>query len=180
MSKALSRWCLPLVLAVASVSLVACSSSIATSTTEAPLPAGPVPSKISRMVCSKEAQSHINSALGVTAKVSPPTYVDHVYSCNYVYPSGTMVLSGHELDSWNQVKASFAALKVSMGVSQNLGNLGQDGFQAKDGTVVVRKDYKILMVNPTGLPARFGVPPTSSASVAVTVADLILGCWAGD
>jgi len=36
------------------------------------------------------------------------------------------------------------------------------------------------MVNPTGLPARFGVPPTSSASVAVTVADLILGCWAGD
>ena len=36
------------------------------------------------------------------------------------------------------------------------------------------------LVDDTGLPPQFGVPPTSSGAVAVTVADVILGCWAGD
>jgi len=36
------------------------------------------------------------------------------------------------------------------------------------------------VVDNSGLPAQFGVPPTSSGAVAVTVADVILGCWAGD
>ena len=46
--------------------------------------------------------------------------------------------------------------------------------------MVVRKDWKVLLVDNTGLPPQFGVPPTSSTAVAVTVADVILGCWAGD
>jgi hypothetical protein len=46
--------------------------------------------------------------------------------------------------------------------------------------VVVRKDWKVLLVDSSGLPAQFGVPSTSSGDVAVTVADVILGCWAGD
>jgi hypothetical protein len=46
--------------------------------------------------------------------------------------------------------------------------------------VVVRKDWKVLVVDSSGLPAQFGVPPTSSGDVAVTVGDVILGCWAGD
>ena len=58
--------------------------------------------------------------------------------------------------------------------------LGEGAFQTTSGSVVVRKDWKVLLVNNAGLPAQFGVPPTSSGSVAVTVADVILGCWAGD
>jgi hypothetical protein len=46
--------------------------------------------------------------------------------------------------------------------------------------VVVRKDWKVLLVNIAGLPAQFAVPPTNRADVAVTVADVILGCWDGD
>ena len=46
--------------------------------------------------------------------------------------------------------------------------------------MVVRKDWKVLLVDDTGLPAQFGDPPTSAGDVAVTVADVILGCWAGD
>jgi hypothetical protein len=38
----------------------------------------------------------------------------------------------------------------------------------------------VLLVNIAGLPDQFGVPPTNSADVAVTVADVILGCWSGD
>ncbi len=53
-------------------------------------------------------------------------------------------------------------------------------FQTTNGSVVVRKDWKVLLVNSTGLPPQFGQPPTSSGDVAVTVSDVILGCWAGD
>jgi hypothetical protein len=46
--------------------------------------------------------------------------------------------------------------------------------------MVVRKDWKILTVDISGLPAQFGRPPTSRGDVAVTVADVILACWSGD
>ena len=49
-----------------------------------------------------------------------------------------------------------------------------------DGSVVVRKDWKVLLVDDSALPTQFGVPPTSASDIAVTVADVILGCWAGD
>ncbi len=46
--------------------------------------------------------------------------------------------------------------------------------------MVVRKDWKVLTVDIADLPPQFGVPPTNRGDVAVTVADLILACWAGD
>jgi hypothetical protein len=46
--------------------------------------------------------------------------------------------------------------------------------------MVVRKDWKVLLVDTAGLSAQFGQPLTSSGEVAVTVADVILGCWNGD
>jgi hypothetical protein len=46
--------------------------------------------------------------------------------------------------------------------------------------MVVRKDWKVLNVDISGLPAQFGNPATSRGDVAVTVADLILACWSGD
>src|SRR5450755_1412163 len=61
-----------------------------------------------------------------------------------------------------------------------LGNLGQGAFRTSSGDVVVRKDWKVLLVDVSGLPSQFGVPPTSATDVAFTLADLILGCWAGD
>jgi hypothetical protein len=64
--------------------------------------------------------------------------------------------------------------------STPLRDLGQGAFQVRNGSVVVRKDWKVLLVDITGLPSEFGEPPTSSGDVAATVADVILGCWAGD
>jgi hypothetical protein len=158
-----------------------CSSgSTTTSTTRAPQPAGATPSPISVQVCSHEASSEIDSALGVQATVSRPTWVDHLYQCHYGYPSGSMVLSVKELSSWAETRAYFDGLAASLGKSRDLQGLGQGAFQTTDGSVVVRKDWKVLLVDSTGLPSQFGVPPTSSGDVAVTVGDVILGCWAGD
>jgi len=153
-------------------------------TTRAPKPAGAVPSPISVQVCSHEAQTEMDAALGETATVSTPTWVDHRYACTYAYPGatppGSFSVSVTELSSWSQTYAYFDALAASQGKTRDLEALGQAAFQTTDGSVVVRKDWKVLVVDDTGLPARFGIPPTSSAAVAVTVADVILGCWAGD
>jgi hypothetical protein len=67
-----------------------------------------------------------------------------------------------------------------MGTSQEISGLGQGAFQATDGSVVVRKDWKVLVVDSSGLPGQFGVPATSSGNVALRVSYQILGCWAGD
>ena len=156
------------------------SSKTQTVGTEAPLPAGKNPSVISKMVCGDEAQEKISRVLGVDAQVPTPTWVDHVYSCRYTYPNGSFVMSVKELSSWSQTLAYFHSLQKTLGDTGALGNLGQGAFTTKNGSVGVRKDWKILDVAIAGLPAEFGRPPTTSADVAYTVADLILGCWDGD
>ena len=150
-------------------------------TTEPPQPAGRFPSTISKMVCRPEAQREIAEVLGEKAEqVSTPTWVDHLYSCRYEYTGGVMTLSVKELSSWAQTLAYFHGLGSQFGSPRSLANLGQGAFSENDGSVVVRKDWKVLTVDITALPPQFGVPPTSSGDVAVTVADVILGCWAGD
>ena len=174
-------------LLAAGLAASACSggtSSGTPTTTRAPRPAGAVPSAISVQVCSHEAQREMASALGETAQVTPPTWSDHRYACTYAYPAaqptGSFAVSVKELSSWEETTAYYDGLAARLGKSRDLEALGQAGFQTTDGSVVVRKDWKVLLVDNTGLPAQFGVPPTSASAVAVTVADVILGCWAGD
>ena len=156
----------------------------APTTSLAPKPAGATPSAISVQVCSSEAQKDMASALGERATVSTPTWIDHRYACTYAYPaaepSGSFEVAVKELASWAETTAYFDGLAAQLGRARDLESLGQGAFQTTDGSVVVRKDWKVLLVDDTGLPPQFGVPPTSAADVAVTVADVILGCWAGD
>jgi hypothetical protein len=146
----------------------------------APLPAGPKPSPIATMVCRSEAQREIKEVLGEKAKVGDKTWINHDYTCRYDYPNGSFELSVKELSSWTQTRTYFHNLGVQLGHPQKLRNLGQAAFRAANGDVAVRKDWKVLLVNVSGLPPQFGQPPTSSTDVAYTVADVILGCWSGD
>jgi hypothetical protein len=134
-----------------------------TTTSRPPVPAGAVPSPISVQICSHEA---------------------HRYSCTCDYPAatptGSFTVSVTELSSWPETYAFYDGLATTLGNSRDLESLGQAAFQTTDGSVVVRKDWKVLEVDNSGLPSQFGIPPTSSGAVAVTVADVILGCWAGD
>ena len=100
--------------------------------------------------------------LGEFATVSRPTWVHHLYSCQYSYPTGSMVLSVKELSSWAQTKSYFRTLAEQMGKSQSINGLGQAAIKTTDGSIIVRKDWKVLLVNSAGLPDQFGQPPTSS------------------
>ncbi|MGO9344239.1 MAG: hypothetical protein ACLP6E_17265 [Acidimicrobiales bacterium] len=150
------------------------------SAVEGPEPAGPIPSEIALMVCQSKAADEIQDVLGETAVVEDRTWKDDLYSCRYRFKTGTMVLSVKELSSWAQTYAYFAMLGRTLHETTTVPNLGQGAFQVRNGSVVVRKDWKILLVDITGLPSEFGLPPTTSGDVAATVAFIILGCWAGD
>jgi hypothetical protein len=132
------------------------------------------------MVCAPEAQREVADALGVTADVQAPTWSGHLYSCRYVYSNGTFVLSVKELSSWAQTLAYFRGIESTLGDTTTLGSLGQGAFVTRGGSVAVRKDWKVLLVDISGLPTQFGKPPTPSFDVAITIADVILGCWSGD
>ncbi len=153
-----------------------------TSTTRPPQPAGPTPSPLAVQICATEAREGIASSLGEVATISTPTWsaAEHLYSCDYRYPTGSFTLSMKELSSWPETFAYYDSLRTQLGSTGPLPNLGQGAFQTTDGSVVVRKDWKVLLVDAAGLPAKFGVPPSPSGDIAVTVADVILGCWAGD
>ena len=147
---------------------------------QGPQPAGKSPSSISRQVCGKEASRDVAHVLRAKASVSTPTWADHLYSCGYRYGAGTMVLSVKELSSWSQTYAYFGKLATTLHKKATFPGLGQGGFAVRDGSVVVRKDWKVLLVNVSGLHGDIGSPPGSPGEVALSVAAVILDCWAGD
>ncbi len=133
------------------------------------------------MVCAEKTQSELANVLGVSPQQPvSPTWADHQYTCRFAYSSGQLVLTVKELSSWSETLSYFHGLGSQLGDTGSLSGLGQGAFTTQNGSVVARKDWKVLLVDISGLPAQFGVPATSSADVADTVADVIMGCWAGD
>ena len=126
---------------------------------ESPRPAGKSPSAIARMVCAEEAAGEIAQVVGAKASVTAPTWADHLYSCGYHYSEGTMVLSVKELSSWTQTYAYFDKLAETLHKTAPVKGLGQGAFVVGDGSVVVRKDWKILLVDISGLHGMVESPP---------------------
>ncbi len=133
------------------------------------------------MICETEAQNDIyDSATGVKPlSLSKPTWIDHVYSCDYVYSGGArMRLSVKEVSSAAETTAYYDSLATKLHKTNAQISI-PGAYQVQDGSVVVRKDFKILLVDVTKLPAQFGVPPASRGDVAINVAVTIMGCWVG-
>jgi hypothetical protein len=151
-----------------------------TASAKAPQPAGKSPSTISRMICTSKAAAEVAQVMGAKAALAPPTWADHLYSCGYRYSEGTMVLSVKELSSWPQTYAYFDRLGRTLDRTTPISGLGQGAFITRDGSVVVRKDWKILLVDISGVRGEVGSPPKPPGELAIYVAQVILGCWEGD
>ena len=135
------------------------------------------------MVCEAEAVQDIAAVLGVdTTHVPAPKWTEsvHVYECSYLYAGGArMTLSVKELSSEAETTNYFETLANELGRADTLHDIGGDGYTTRDNSVVVRKDYKVLLVDTSKLPASFGKPPQTPRQVAVSVASTIMGCWTG-
>ena len=139
------------------------------------------PSISAKMVCAEEAQDDIyKGATGVkTTKVSTPTWKDHVYACDYVYPNGTMRLETKELSNAEETEAFFDAQAEKLGKKESLNGIGEEGFSTDNGSAVIRKDFKVLTVDVSKLPDEFGMPSAPRSDVAINTAFQIFQCWVG-
>ena len=172
------RACLGLTVLAVALGIAGCGS--VNTSAESPKPAGKSPSAIARMICAEEAAGEIAQVVAAKAAVTTPTWADHLYSCGYRYSEGTMVLSVKELSSWTQTYAYFDELAGTLHKTAPVKGLGQGAFVVNDGSVVVRKDWKILLVDISGLHGMVGSPPSSRDTVALDAAAVILDCWSGD
>jgi hypothetical protein len=142
-------------------------------------PAGANPSISAKMICEAEAEGDIASALQIkTIRVTKPTWVDHVYSCAYVYSNGPIVLAVKELVNAADTTAYFNSLATKYGKRQTINGLAQGAFIANNDDVVVRKDYKVLLVDVSKVPKNFA-PATTRLDVAQNIAAVIMSCWTG-
>jgi hypothetical protein len=145
-------------------------------------PAGVNPSKSAKMVCQSEVRGDIAESLRQPAtKVTTPTWKDHVYSCTYVYPKGSFVVSVKELVDEKSTTDFFNAQKKRLGVKEDLFGLAQGAFVAKNDDVVVRKDWKVLLVDVQKIPKGIGtfVPAMVRPDIATNIASVIMSCWVG-
>ncbi len=141
--------------------------------------AGVNPSKTAKMICAHEAREDLAGVLAEKpTTVTTPTWVDHLYSCDYEYPEGTVTLSVKELDNAARTTAYFDELASRLGRRPKRIGLGQGSFETSNGSMVVRKDYKVLLVDVTHLPAGFNRPALDAFGVSVAIAVTVLGCWA--
>ena len=138
------------------------------------------PSTSAKMVCSDEVKGDVAELLGVpTVKPLSPTWIDHVFSCRFVYRQGAMTLSVKEFADQAETNAYFASLATKLGKTEDIQGLGQGAFTTKNLSAVVRKDYKVLVVDISQLPPKFGNPPDSRGNIALNVASTIMSCWTG-
>ena len=112
------------------------------------------------------------------AKTPPAaTWADRTYTCPYLLPDGTITLSVKELDDVAQTDAYYDGLKSRLGDTGRI-YLGQEGFQTTNGSVVVRKDNLVLLVDTSTFVDR--PEPLSRGVIAVNLATVIMACWTGE
>jgi hypothetical protein len=160
--------------------LLLTGAGCSTAAAAGPERAGATPSKAAQMVCSAEAQKELADALGKpTSGAVVPTWTDHVYSCPYVYADGRIGLSVKELSDAAATTAYFSSMQAALGGGAAVAGIGQGAFQGADGSMIVRKDYKVLDIDVSGIAAHFGVPPIDRSEAAVRIAIVVMGCWTG-
>ena len=174
-------WCAPVALVLA-LGLGGCGSGSGsqaqTAATSLSKPAGANPSVSSKMVCNPQTQSDIEQSLGVhPTQVTTPTWVNHLYTCRYVYPNGSFALSVQELSSTAETTRYFDQQAARLGRRPDRIALGQGAFLTTGGSLIVRKNYKVMTVDTSQLPTQFGNPPQAPSDVALSVAAIIMTCW---
>ncbi|MBS2536155.1 hypothetical protein KGQ20_25660 [Catenulispora sp. NF23] len=141
------------------------------------------PSASALMVCGTEIKTAVETILTASpAPTTTATWADHLYTCTYHLPTGTLVLSVKESPDTPSANTYLTTLQHQLGTTTPLTGsegLGNPGFQNASGNVVVLKDDKTLHVDATGLPAASGPSRLSRADVAYEVTTDILGCWTG-
>ena len=151
----------------------------AASASPAPLSAGS-PSDAEKMICGEEIHTTITKVLGLPrAPTSTATWRDHLYTCTYRLPMGTLIVSVKQSRDPATAQTYFRSVRTTLGDTESLDGLGQGSYGAASGTVVLIKDSDTLTVDASRLPAVFGSQQSKRFDFAYELASDILGCWTG-
>jgi hypothetical protein len=142
------------------------------------VPGAGVPSAAERMICAAETHTTIVQILGLPATpASTATWRDHLYTCTYRLPMGTLIVSVKQSSSPARAQQYFYAQRTRLAPTHHLDGLGQRSYGTTSGTVVLIKDSDVLTVDTTRLPTVFGNQGSKRFDFAYELASDILGCW---
>lgn len=167
---------LALVLALSACSATAPSAPGPTpSSATGPATAGAGPDALTKMICEDEVHTELAGFLGVDTVEPPrPTWVPPVFTCVYAYADGRFTMTVWEQPDKAATEAYFKSKSDGGTV---LRGLGEAAATLPDGSVVLRKDTKVLLVDVSTLPKQFGQPPSDPAHAALTIAQVVMHCW---
>jgi hypothetical protein len=130
------------------------------------------------MICAAETHSTITEVLGLTSTpTSTASWQDHLYTCTYRLPMGTLIVSVKQSANPAAAAAYYRASRATLGGTETLDGLGEHSYGSKTGTVVLIKDNDTLTVDATHLPDVFGTESSKRFDFAYELASDILGCW---
>lgn len=90
-----------------------------------------------------------------------------------------MRLAVKEMSSAVETTRYFDGLGRLLGVRARIPNLGEGALQTRNGSVVVRKDFRVLLIDVSGMPEHLAGFRLAKAAVATAVAGVIMACWTG-
>jgi hypothetical protein len=133
-----------------------------------------------RMVCSKEIRTEVAGALGLDAVPTPQdAWADHVYTCTYAVPQGTLVLAVTVAPSDDAAGTQLDALRTGLGAANPEQGFGERAYSAPAGVLVAVKDNLVLTVDATALPDDLGPGHQRRIDVVRLLAAGVFACWTG-
>ena len=79
-----------------------------------------------------------------------------------------------------QTTAAYKAFGTKLGKRPEVVSFGEGAFITTNGSVIVRKDFKVLDVDVSKLPQQFGDPPQDRSNIALSIAATVMSCWTGE
>lgn len=157
---------------------VACALLVAIGASAAPAAAA-TPRRSDAKVATEVCERMVREAVEAVIEQKLPTpqqgaWQGRTYTCTYEVGDGSLALRVQVLRDNARAKAAYVAARHAASIDQTFHGLGQQAFQADDGTLVARKDRFLLTADPSLLPARLTKRDVTFAAVAA-----VLSCWTG-
>jgi hypothetical protein len=138
------------------------------------------PTSSARMVCSDEIRSQVTGALGLASPPFPKdSWADHVYTCTYAVPMGTLVLAVTVAPSTDAAGSELEALRTQVGASDPEQGFGERAYSAPAGVLVAVKDNLVLTIDARSLPDDLGPGHQRRIDLVRLLAAGVFACWTG-
>ena len=139
-----------------------------------------VPSPQAEMVCQRRPSRTSRTSSGSSATaVGPIQYANHTSTCRYAYPNGAFTLVVQDLPNDITTTRTYEALAGKLGRVEKIDLPDAEAYTTNDGSIVLRRDTKVMLVDVTQLPGTFGNPPSPRGDAARLIMKAVLNCWVG-